>query len=513
MKGKKKRKTSLSFIIFTISIPLLFFIPTAWANSQISISFDPRPNEPPARPINIYPSDGATDIEISVTLQVSVYDESSSTVDVYFYNGLDNASIGVDYNVSADWSTATVIWSGLQDETNYSWYVVANDSEYENTSQTWTFITESSSSSSSPTYTYSGGESEDNPPTISDIYHEPTKVTSYDPVYVYATVIDDYIVKSVTLYWNDGSDHSKSMTLQDENIYYAQIGPFPDGITVTYSIEATDYCGASHTIQSGTKSFNVVAGPIIEAVIGDIPAGETREIILEKSNGISIDSIYFTPAVDLTNVKITMEKLADKPENITTAPTETKFVYAYVDIELTADNESIEKDEIKSLIIIFKVNLTWITENNIDKETIALMTYHNNEWQNCTTTILSEDETYVYCKIETNETPIFAIAGNEVIEPPGPGEEKEQPPQILLILLMAITATLMPVLILKSKRRRRQIYYYMRNKLNNVHNIELKVDELLSGLNNKNNKEIKKEKLRNHRNPREKPEQSLRKRR
>ncbi|MCK5458987.1 MAG: hypothetical protein KAI20_03790, partial [Thermoplasmatales archaeon] len=267
MKGKKKRKIPLSIIIFTISIPLLFFIPTAWANSQVNMSFDPRPNEPPARPINIYPSDGATDIEIPVTLQVFVYDESSSTVDVYFYNALDNASIGVDYDVSADWSTATVIWSGLQYETNYNWYVVVNDSEYENTSQTWTFITELSSSPSSPTYTYYGDDSVgDDPPTISDVYHEPTRVTSYDPVYVYANVTDDYIIKSVTLYWNDGSDHSKSMTLQDEdeNIYYAQIGPFPDGITVTYSIEATDYCGPSHTIQSGTKSFTVVAEPIIE---------------------------------------------------------------------------------------------------------------------------------------------------------------------------------------------------------------------------------------------------------
>jgi len=95
MKGKKKREASLSFIIFTILIPLLFLIPTAWANSQIGISFDPRPNESPAPPSNIYPLDGATDIEIPVTLQVSVYDESSSTVDVYFYNGLDNASIGL----------------------------------------------------------------------------------------------------------------------------------------------------------------------------------------------------------------------------------------------------------------------------------------------------------------------------------------------------------------------------------------------------------------------------------
>ena len=141
MKGKKKRKASLSFIIFTILIPLLFFIPTAWANSQIGISFDPRPNEPPSAPVNPDPPNGSVDVRVPVTLSVDVYDESSSIVNVYFYNASNDALIGVDHDVSADWSTATVIWSGLQYETSYSWYAVANDSEYENTSETWTFTT------------------------------------------------------------------------------------------------------------------------------------------------------------------------------------------------------------------------------------------------------------------------------------------------------------------------------------------------------------------------------------
>jgi PKD repeat protein len=119
----------------------------------------------------------------------------------------------------------------------------------------------------------------------------------------------------------------------------------------------------------------------------------------------------------------------------------------------------------------------------------------------------------VFLTVVDNDNLSNTAIASIYIRDPEPEEEKEQPLPILLILFMAITTTIMSVFILKSKRRRRQIYYYMKNKLNNVHNMELKANELLSRLNNRNNKEIKKEKLRNHRNPREKLEQSLRKRR
>jgi PGF-pre-PGF domain-containing protein len=244
----------------------------------------------------------------------------------------------------------------------------------------------------------------------------------------------------------------------------------------------------------------------MEVVIGNISSNETKEIILEKTDKISIECIRLTPVTDLSDIKLIVIKPADKPEiieNITT-----KLIYNYVEIKLVKGNEPVGKDEIKSLTIKFKVDLTWITENNVDKETITLMNYHNNEWWNLTTTILFEDETYVYYETETyGALSLCVIAGDKVVESLGTEEERTQ--LLLLIVLIASITTI--VLTTASIHKRRKIYY-MRNKLNNVHNIELKVNKLLSRLDNKNNKEIKKEKPRNHRNPREKPEQSLRKR-
>ena len=152
MKAKKWKKTIIPFFMIALAIltVLVFSVSTAFANSQIMVSFDPRSNEPPSQPINPYPRNKSTNIEIPVTLRVDVFDDISSTVDVYFYNALNDSLIGIDYNVSADWSTATVIWNGLQKGTSYSWYAVANDSEYENTSQTWIFTTKPSYRPSPP---------------------------------------------------------------------------------------------------------------------------------------------------------------------------------------------------------------------------------------------------------------------------------------------------------------------------------------------------------------------------
>ena len=376
----------------------------------------------------------------------------------------------------------------------------------------------------------------DEPPTISDVYHEPTTVTSNDFVGVYATVTDDNTVSSVKLGWNDGTSQSKSMTLNDNDIYFAETGPFPDGITVTYWVTATD--NASQTTESSSSTFTVVdkSGPsitidkplsgattydrtpmvkasygdpsginsssvtitldgtsvtkwaeitetsvyytpimvleyathkvkievsdllgntaskewsftigqseyVVEEELGNITGGEVIEITPGKSEETGIDSIDFTSTTNLTNVKVTVVKLDDKPEEITT-PTE-KNVYAYLDIALTSDDKYVEEDSIQSLNIKFKIELTWFDENNIDKETIVLMRHHNGEWQELSTTYISEDSTYAYFEAETTGLSTFAITGEKSAETPGV-------PWIIVIIAMIAAIALIIAALFKT---------------------------------------------------------------
>ena len=532
MKGKKKRKASLSFIIFTILIPLLFLIPTAWANSQISISFDPRPNESPARPINIYPSDGATDIEIPVTLQVSVYDESSSTVDVYFYNGLDNASIGVDYDVSADWSTAMVIWSGLQYETNYSWYVVVNDSEYENASETWIFATRP------------------NQPSIIYNNEYPQNASTNIEVSVTCHIeVSDEDADLMTIYWYENSTGSWILRQTNASVgngtYYWTFSQASSYSTTYYwKVAVNDSIANTTAVYYFTTKPQPSAPPSsppssppnqkpVANITGPLTGYVNQTLLFSAQHSYDPDGIITHYRWDFDN-----DGLFDTDwiEDILVAHTYSCPGNYTVKLQVKDNDGAISTD---SYIILIKQlepplqlpvaqangpymsftneNITFNSTGSYDPDgTIVNYTWdfgdkNTSHMENPIHSYAKQGNYIVFLTVVDNDNLSNTAIASIYIRDPEPEEEKEQP--ILLILFMAITATLMPVLILKSKRRRRQIYYYMRNKLNNVHNIELKVDELLSGLNNKNNKEIKKEKLRNHRNPREKLEQSLRKRR
>jgi len=112
-------------------------------------SFDPDFGFPDS-PINVAPLDGASNIEIPVNLQVLIYDNTSAgLIYVYFYNGADDGLMG---NVSVyNGNIASKVWNSLETGRSYSWYAIANNSVYENRSDTWTFTTIS--------YTGGGGTS------------------------------------------------------------------------------------------------------------------------------------------------------------------------------------------------------------------------------------------------------------------------------------------------------------------------------------------------------------------
>jgi PGF-pre-PGF domain-containing protein len=378
---------------------------------------------------------------------------------------------------------------------------------------------------------------EDIGPTISEVSQTPTTVTSSNFVTIYATATADtgHTITLVTLYWNDGSEHSKAMTKGSGSTYSSEIEPFLDGLTVRYWIIARD--NASRTIRSANYSFTVVdnAGPAISdlvpedgSIIGDatptirasyfdpsgvdvnsvfitvdgvnatalatrttiqvsytpatemsmgdhtvivaasdmkknkatatwsftirkeifivtetienISAGETIEISFGETD-TGIDTIEITAADDLYGATITVERLMEKPADVI-EPTTTN-VYAYLNIESTAPEGSIG-----SLTIKFKVEQNWLTENNIDKNNVVLMRYHNNAWEQLDTTMLNEDTTHVYYQATATGLSTFAIAVSEpLVKPSG-----LQMPLLFITIIIIVLAIIALVVLLYYKR-------------------------------------------------------------
>ena len=67
-------------------------------------------------------------------------DPDGDTMDISFYNADGGDLIGTHAGVPSD-GTATVTWSRLDAGTLYQWYSVANDSQYDNQSESWSFTT------------------------------------------------------------------------------------------------------------------------------------------------------------------------------------------------------------------------------------------------------------------------------------------------------------------------------------------------------------------------------------
>ncbi len=99
----------------------------------------PPVNHKPYKPVDETPADGQEDVSINPTLSAFVDDPDGDILDVSFYNESD-VLLGTVFGVNSG-TYAELALSALEYETWYSWYAVADDGEYTNTSDLFTFKT------------------------------------------------------------------------------------------------------------------------------------------------------------------------------------------------------------------------------------------------------------------------------------------------------------------------------------------------------------------------------------
>lgn len=83
-----------------------------------------------AKPVLIQPENTINGINGNyIKLKAEVFDLNNDNMDVFFYNADNNNLIGKDRNVKSG-DIASVYWFGIEHDTTYNWYAVANDSGY-----------------------------------------------------------------------------------------------------------------------------------------------------------------------------------------------------------------------------------------------------------------------------------------------------------------------------------------------------------------------------------------------
>jgi len=129
-------------------------------------------------------------------------------------------------------------------------------------------------------------------------------------------------------------------------------------------------------------------------------------ITIEFTPNIGITKITITSKSTLSNVKIRVKALEKNPVN--KAPS--GRVYRYVIIE----KENIRNEDMKDVKLKFSVEKSWIEQNGIDPDLVALFRWENDKWQELSTIKIDEDDEYYYYESTLPGFSYFAIAEKSV---------------------------------------------------------------------------------------------------
>ncbi|MEA3457799.1 MAG: PGF-pre-PGF domain-containing protein [Candidatus Thermoplasmatota archaeon] len=189
----------------------------------------------------------------------------------------------------------------------------------------------------------------------------------------------------------------------------------------------------------------------VEKEIGNVSVGKKVIVKSEKSNQTSITGLEFVTSIDCKEVKFTVAKLKDRPEEITEEPTANGTIYRYLDIKLTSNDTYLHEEEFESMKFEFKVEKTWINENNVEKETITLIRYHDG-WQHLSTMLLREDDNYVYYEAETPGLSTYTVVGTQIVEAsPSIIKEKTVIPLTAWIAIIIVISMILIAVIYKLR--------------------------------------------------------------
>ena len=279
-------------------------------------------------------------------------------------------------------------------------------------------------------------------PTVVD---DKTYNSSEDPI-----VVDDKTYDSsgdpIVVYDNTYDSTAESAVVDDES--YNSSGNFlnvnkkPARFINTSIIEEDNFYYAPNERIVPTEEII----SITENKLGDLSSGIETEVQMENIE--DIDSVKLTPATNLKQVRVTIIKLKDKPEEIVYRPKKNTSIYTYLDIKLISNDTYVEENDIQTLEFKFKVEKEWIYSNKIDKATIKLIRYHDGEWQNLSTILDTENETCIYYIAESPGCSTFAVVGSKVVEKDESyGSELTIPWSIIFAFIILLTFILVIILI------------------------------------------------------------------
>jgi len=131
-------------------------------------------------------------------------------------------------------------------------------------------------------------------------------------------------------------------------------------------------------------------------------------IMKDFDKEIGIKQIQIEVHTEAQDVKVIVIKYSSKPANVSVE--KSGKVHQYLQIEV----ENLE-DKLDKAVITMRVNKSWVSDNSLEEDDIALFKFNESEeWEELTTTYTESDDDYYYYDVELTSFSYFVIGEKEV---------------------------------------------------------------------------------------------------
>lgn len=185
--------------------------------------------------------------------------------------------------------------------------------------------------------------------------------------------------------------------------------------TGTWDVTAAE-AGGGGAGGAGGGASSGVAGAFEKKTWTSINAGETATVDV-KNGVIGVTEVSFDVTETVWGSWINIKKRESFPSSV--ASPEGK-VYRRVEI---SKGIALKDDLVQNAKIKFKVLKSWLTENKLGKNEVALLRYVDGKWTELPTTTGEDDGTYIFYTAETPGFSYFVIGQKGVIPEEVPVEE------------------------------------------------------------------------------------------
>jgi PGF-pre-PGF domain-containing protein len=192
--------------------------------------------------------------------------------------------------------------------------------------------------------------------------------------------------------------------------------------TASYTVNAADSSSTTSSSGSSIGSSGTISksipGQVTKKVWTRIDKGSKANLDI-KDKEVSISNIEFTAKEQIRGASITVSKKESPP---TATKSLNRKIHSYIEI---TRGPSVKAELISDAKISFHLEKSWLEENKLDKENIAMFRYNEEEWNALETKITEETDSLVNYASTTPGFSLFAIGEKEEIVGPKQTEEEE----------------------------------------------------------------------------------------